>query len=1024
MRRIVFWLLSVHCLLVSCMSAREAAEVLQEGDRIMVSLKAKVDGAEVKSILPEGGIEGKITGLTLASYDENGALVDVQYYTDMSDIRLYVSRSGDNDVFALANMGDMTGEFPALAEDVGDICHMVESYSQVESLGIPMCASVKVSPSSSQIEIRLVRLFAKVNLRILHTSLDFSDTASDFAFNLCNESLYVRQANGRLFPFAQSGSRALSESDILGESDCNPDLNDRSVHSDPSVFGPGPGYHKDTTIVLYIPENMQGVLLPMNTDPMAKTAENISDINGRDYSGICTYIELNAKKEGVGTGVSGSIMYRCYLGADNMSDFNVVRNGCYDVTLDLTQDSFGMDNWKVVKGDDWTDNRSLWFLADSYMIYPGTSKDVFVHYSTLPGNDTDSQTRPGEWMYYFDDAGMAAAGLRYSFDPLSLKVSHDAVRNLCFAFEASEDAVAGTSFPLTISLKDGSHADESLIYIAELGDLALNWESVPSYVAQYGVVRVEGAPTETLPLKVSVSDPSAIACTQIDDTSFRLVALKAGTFELVFENSAGTQRYAIPLNVGTPYLDVTTESVALNPDGLPVKLDYGFYDARGRKLSGFDEEAFRDILMPVVEDNEYFSTDITSDNLTVMVSRLYEGNECIDLGAGYSLTLKPVKCAGAGSQSISAYIIDPFDDVTPRDYGRIDDYTLFAMDGVKPVLKDYFSELRKKNLSFEYEAPVPDADKSCLSVALLPEWQGGFSNSNGVYSLSYDPDDHAYATGASFRISENEVAAGLAHSAGRHDVMIYVENRHSHEKIGHVCGYIDLYVHTALGTRAVFGSQVSNHKPEGAAASIPTFAGVYNDIAGMMLFSPQSGNMIYYMDVNAEFMTDVSKVYLYDCLLKYAKTGSNVFDAITMLQPSVADGYADANTRLLYSVNGDGGDRVFVGGEGYGKRKGIGVMLYRALRMQTYDTALTERDFLKYFLGLTENDVANHVFAPCVDVHDLNLDSQLNKVERNAPYFFAPSGHPEYLDDEGNGYHVIHFLEEIVPATGGWINLL
>lgn len=1008
------------------MSAREVVEVLPEDGRIMVSLKAEVDGAEVKSILSESSVEGKITGLTLASYDENGTLVDVQYYTDLSDIRLYVSRSGDNDVFALANMGDMSAEFPALAEDVGDICHMVDSYSQVESMGIPMCASVKVSPSSSQTVIRLVRLFAKVNLRILHTSLDFSDTASDFAFNLCNESVYVRQANGRLFPFAESGSRALCDNDLLSESDCNPDLNDGSVHGDPSAFGPGPGYHKDTTIVLYIPENMQGVLLPMNTDPMAKTAENIAGINGRDYSCLCTYIELNANKEDVGTGVSGSIMYRCYLGADNVSDFNVVRNGCYDVTLDLTQDSFGMDNWKVVRGDDWTDNRSLWFMSDSYVIYPGVAKEVFVHYSSLPGNDTDSQVRPEEWMYYFDDAGMAAAGLRYSFDPHVLKTSPDAARNFCFAFEASEDAAAGASFPLTISLKDGSHVDESLIYIAELGDLSLNWESVPSYVAQYGVVRVEGAPAETLPLRVSISDPSAIACTQIDDTSFRLVALKAGTFDLVFENSAGTQSYTIPLNVGTPYLDVTTESVALNPDGRPVNLDYGYYDTRGRKLSGFDEAAFRDVLMPVVEDNEYFSTDITSDDLTVRISRLYDGNERINLGAGYSLTLKPVKCAGAGSQSIAAYIIDPFDDITPRDYGRIDDYTLFALDGVESVLKDHFSGLRKENVSFEYEAPVPDADKSCLSVELLPEWQGGFSNSNGIYSITYDPDDHAYATGASFRISENDAVAGRSHSAGRHDVMIYVENRHSNERIGHVCGYMDVYVHSALGARATFGSQVSNYKPEGAAASVPTFAGVYNDIAGMMLFSPQSGNSIYFMDVNAEFMTDVSKVYVYDCLMKYAKTGSNVFDAITMLQPSVADGYADTNTRLLYSVSGDGGDRVFVGGEGYGKRRGVGVMLYRAVRMQTYDNALTERYFYKYFLGLTDNNVANRVFAPCVDVHDLNMDSdsQMNKVERNAPYHFAPSGHPEYLDDDGKGYHVIHFLEEIVPETGGWINLL
>ena len=94
--------------------------------------------------------------------------------------------------------------------------------------------------------------------------------------------------------------------------------------------------------------------------------------------------------------------------------------------------------------------------------------------------------------------------------------------------------------------------------------------------------------------------------------------------------------------------------------------------------------------------------------------------------------------------------------------------------------------------------------------------------------------------------------------------------------------------------------------------------------------------------------------------------------------------------------------------------------------MQTYDSDVTDTDLYGWFLGVDMNGVADRTFAPRLEVHDLmkGNDMSLNIVPHDDPYFFAPSDHPSKVDQDGKGYHVIHFLEDIEPDTGGWINLL
>ena len=77
-------------------------------------------------------------------------------------------------------------------------------------------------------------------------------------------------------------------------------------------------------------------------------------------------------------------------------------------------------------------------------------------------------------------------------------------------------------------------------------------------------------------------------------------------------------------------------------------------------------------------------------------------------------------------------------------------------------------------------------------------------------------------------------------------------------------------------------------------------------------------------------------------------------------------------------------------------------------------------------LGMNVNGTGTPAYSPCYDIHNINkgTDPSLNKVNKSAPYYFAPSSLPEYRDADGNGYHIIHFLEELYPETYGWTNLL
>jgi hypothetical protein len=301
---------------------------------------------------------------------------------------------------------------------------------------------------------------------------------------------------------------------------------------------------------------------------------------------------------------------------------------------------------------------------------------------------------------------------------------------------------------------------------------------------------------------------------------------------------------------------------------------------------------------------------------------------------------------------------------------------------------------------------------------MKPRWESVYSGANEVYTVSYKKDDSLSAAGAAVTADMQNIGSATSHGVGPHDVVLYVRNSYSGQKLEHICGSVDVYVHNVLGAAAYMSSQQGSYAPTGGR----TFAQVYNELAGRTLYYQYSTGYIHYMDVYVDFMAPIKGVLIWNKMQENASQLYNGYDALSFLQPAVSDGSTDSNLRHLYSVNSGAGERSVICGEDSGVRKGLGNMLYRALRLEAVSNTPSETVLHEWFLGYDRTSGALRTqFAPAYRVYDVSAGEA---VPHTLPYHFTPSSLSEYVDSDGRGYHVIHFLEDVVPLSNGWTNLL
>ena len=268
--------------------------------------------------------EDALEDINLYAYCD-GKLEAMLYTQSPEDIRIKLYKGRTYNMYALANMGEV--EAPISEEDMKDHRYSVGSLREIEG-AFPMAwmkEGFTIEGSSPFLGISLERLLARISFSIDRSELD------DFQVT----AIKLRQGALGVYPFRED-SRAESASDVAD--------GDWASASDLSTVNAG------GEIAFYALENRQGVLMPGNSDPCSKTPDGIPD-----NSELCTYLEMTSSYSGHYQGVtvsSDKVTYRFYLGEDNCTDFNVIRNKDVKINLKVTEDRIFDESWRVSYGED------------------------------------------------------------------------------------------------------------------------------------------------------------------------------------------------------------------------------------------------------------------------------------------------------------------------------------------------------------------------------------------------------------------------------------------------------------------------------------------------------------------------------------------------------------------------------------------------------------------------------------------------------------------------------------------------
>ena len=284
------------------------------------------DSTETRSSISAS--ETAVANLNLLVYYD-GKLEASSYIESPTSFSMSLVKGRTYNMYALANMGKVTA--PATEEQMLSYQYSISKITDIKQ-GFPMCWSIEekaISGTSPSISIILERMVSRINFNIDSSELeDFTVTA-----------VRLRQGALKMYPFFENGSggsRATSPSDV-GDGDW-------ASSSDLTKLNAG------GKATFYTLENCQGVLLPGNKSAESKIPSEIPS-----SADLCTYLEMTASYSGEYEGVpvsSDNVVYRFYIGNDNCSDFNVIRNNDVDISLTVTRERIFDESWRVSYGED------------------------------------------------------------------------------------------------------------------------------------------------------------------------------------------------------------------------------------------------------------------------------------------------------------------------------------------------------------------------------------------------------------------------------------------------------------------------------------------------------------------------------------------------------------------------------------------------------------------------------------------------------------------------------------------------
>ena len=331
-------MLSVAALLIAGWTSctKEGPDTAAPEGCVPFGLLDEAAEAQTRTSLTETGIgptQDRKTSVTLAAYtagsDGTRRLYRSKHFTSgLGAMALSLEKGRTYTVYALVNMGDMTGSIPDDENGMAALTYTIPAYTgsgngSVNQRGIPMAGKLEnlvlTASTTGTITIPVKRLLAKVSVTL---TCEWADARIN--------SAKVFNMNKVLKPFGESA--VTGPSDVLDFQDLTTISQNNRTNT--------------LTTVLYVPENIQGTVSGITDSSDKRPDGGNATVSGNHSLSRLTYLEVYVTASPSAT-FAGSITYRSFLGGNATSDFNIRRNTHYVWDIRYRADGLQMDNWKT-----------------------------------------------------------------------------------------------------------------------------------------------------------------------------------------------------------------------------------------------------------------------------------------------------------------------------------------------------------------------------------------------------------------------------------------------------------------------------------------------------------------------------------------------------------------------------------------------------------------------------------------------------------------------------------------------------
>ncbi|MBO4475132.1 MAG: DUF4906 domain-containing protein [Bacteroidales bacterium] len=512
-----------------------------------------------------GAAEDEINSLLMLFY-ENGVLLPELTVSksvnggSQTTVTATLDIGHDYEVAAFANC--TVTDYPRTIGQARSMCYTCDGVGNWQD-GIPMsaCKIVHASYAMNHVPLKLVRLASRVDLHIDTSGLEHG--------SMTFSSIAVRQMN-RCCPYFSSGVAA-TETGV-----CDGDL--ASASDLENINATGAGYRTS----FYLLENLQGDILAGNGNPDLKTPEMVTAAGGNPA--LCTYLEISGTySDRSGFLHSENVLAHMYLGSDAVSNFDLVRNSRYTVTLTITDRGCLRTDWKIDGNLD--DSRVLRFTSDELRI----GRDTFI---SVP-LDTNLSLSGGDYSY----------SVTGDTEYFSVTPSAEG-----FSAHSSPTVSSGQSIVVTVTSWDGALSSSCTVR-AEFQDgerFTVDWDN-DLYVGQKGTIRILDNDRSLNPSRIVVRPVNDYARVEGSGYTWYVYALRPGSDVLTIYLGSSVYGY-IRVDFVPPVMKMSADRIFLPLDGAEVECGPYFYRTDGTRLyeSDFDPDLYESLICFDVERKHTF----------------------------------------------------------------------------------------------------------------------------------------------------------------------------------------------------------------------------------------------------------------------------------------------------------------------------------------------------------------------------------------------------------------------------------